>query len=396
MRVLQLGKFYPPVRGGIETVVWELAEGLSRSGLRSDVLCSNQCPHSAHEWFDSGYEVMRAASFGRLLSTSMAPAMVTQLARLHERYDLLHIHMPDPMAALAVWMTRPAVPLVVHWHSDVIRQRRTMKLYEPLQSWLLDRADAIVTTSEPYARTSHPLRPWRHKVEVVPIGVSDRGPGGQRVADKCAEIRQRFAGRKIVFSLGRMTYYKGYDVLIDAAAQLPDDCAVIVGGDGELLQHYQDMVVRRGLEHRVQLVGHIRDDDLPAYFDACDVYCMTSTVRAEAYGVAMVEAMARSRPVVATDIEGSGVPWVNLHGYTGFNLPVGQPGPLTAALNRLLKDAGLRDRLGHAARQRYLSEFNATLMTHRTAALYERLRVASQRKTGRPSALAAAGRDRPA
>ncbi|HSW07409.1 MAG TPA: glycosyltransferase [Aquabacterium sp.] len=396
LRVLQLGKFYPPVRGGIETVIWELAEGLTQAGLRSDVLCSNQRPVSMHEWFPGGYEVVRAGSFGRLLSTSMAPAMVLELARLHERYDLVHIHMPDPMAALAVWMTRPAVPLVVHWHSDVIRQRRTMKLYEPLQHWLLQRADAIVTTSEPYARTSQPLQAWRHKVEVIPIGVSDHGHRHGHLAAKTAAIRHRFAGRRIIFSLGRMAYYKGYDVLIDAATQLPDDCVVVIGGDGELLQHYQQEVDRRGIESKVCLLGHVSDDDLPAYFDACDIYCMTSTVRAEAYGVAMVEAMAHGRPVVATDIEGSGVPWVNVDGCTGFNMPVGQPGALVQALKRLLGDAALRERLGQAARQRFLCEFNASLMTRRTAALYERLRVTQARKAKRPNAVPAAERDRPA
>jgi rhamnosyl/mannosyltransferase len=167
-----------------------------------------------------------------------------------------------------------------------------------------------------------------------------------------------------------MTYYKGFDVLIDAAAALPDDCAVMIGGDGELLDYYQRMVLRRGLAGKVHLLGHINDNDLPSHFEACDVFCMPSTVRAEAYGIAMVEAMVMGKPIVASDIAGSGVPWVNLHGQTGLNVPVRDSSALAAALTRLLHDQPLREHLGAAARERYQQDFNAERMTHQTLDLY--------------------------
>ena len=373
MRVLQLSKFYQPVMGGIETVAWELTEGLNRAGLQVDVLCSNHVRETTSEIFPAGYKVVRAASMGMLLSTSMAPAMVRELCLLMKDRDILHVHMPDPMAALAIWAVRPrpSSRVVVHWHSDVIRQRRAMKLYEPLQRWLLQRADAIVTTSQAYAESSATLRPWLRKVSVIPIGISDNRQLAS--SDKVAEIHKRFGGRRIVFSLGRMTYYKGFEVLIRAAASLPDDCIVLIGGDGELLPHYRTMVSELGLNAKVRLLGHINDGDLPSYYEACDVFCMTSTVRAEAYGVTLVEAMVMGKPIVATDIVGSGVPWVNVHGVTGYNMPVGQPEPLAEALRGLLDNAGLRQSLGQAGRQRYQNEFNAQSMTRKTLDMYDNL-----------------------
>lgn len=371
MRVLQISKFYPPVMGGIESVAWELTEGLNQAGVRTDVLCANQRPRTARELAPAGYSITRAASWGMLLSTSMAPAMARLLRRLAADHDVLHIHMPDPMAAVALWVARPRSRVVVHWHSDVIRQRVALKLYEPLQNWLLGRADAIVATSAAYAEASRVLQPWRHKVAVIPIGISDNH--SQACSIQAAAIRQRFRGRRIVFSLGRMTYYKGFDVLIDAAAMLPEDSVVVIGGDGELLDSYRTMVARQGLAGKVHLLGHIDDDELASHFEACDVFCMPSTVRAEAYGVAMVEAMVMGKPIVATHIPGSGVPWVNVHGETGFNVEVRRPDELSATLNLLLADAPLRKRLGAKARQRYLQEFNAALMTQRTIGLYRRL-----------------------
>jgi rhamnosyl/mannosyltransferase len=372
VRVLQISKFYPPVMGGIESVAWELTEGLNRAGVPTDVLCAAQATRTVVEQRDTGYRVIRAGQWGMWMSTSMSPAMPLRLLGLAQDHDIIHVHMPDPMAAAAVWMARPKGRLVVHWHSDVIRQRRALKLYQPLQDWLLDRAAAIVATSEPYARASAALQRWQHKVSVIPIGISDNRP--QACSERAAAIRQRYGRRHLVFALGRMTYYKGFDVLIDAAAALPDDCVVAIGGQGELLEHYRTQVKRRGLAGKVHLLGHIPDDELASHFEACDVFCMPSTLRAEAYGVAMVEAMVMGRPIVASDIPGSGVPWVNVHGRTGYNVPVQQPRELAAALTLLLHDDSLRADMGAASRQRYLDEFAAPLMTGRMLELYRTLR----------------------
>lgn len=371
MKALQISKFYPPVMGGIESAAWELTEGLNRAGCPTNVLCSNQAVATITERFPAGYDVVRAGSLGMLLSTSMAPVMLREARRMAEACDVIHVHMPDPMAAVAVWATRPSAKLVVHWHSDVIRQRKALRFYEPLQRWLLARADAIIATSQAYAQASAPLQRWRDKVAVIPIGISDNH--AVACSEKAQAIRQRFRGRRIVFSLGRMTYYKGFDVLIEAAAALPDDAVVVIGGDGELLEQYRTVVRQKGLAGKVHLLGHISDDDLPSHFAACEVFCLSSTVRSEAYGVAMIEAMVMSKPIVASDIDGSGVPWVNVHGETGFNVPVGQPVALARALTTLLDDEALRRTFSAAARARYLSDFNADLMTRRTVALYRQL-----------------------
>jgi len=370
-RVLQISKFYPPVMGGIESAAWELTEGLNAAGLRTDVLCAHQRPVTATERFPAGYDVVRAASLGMVMSTSAAPAMLGHARRMARGCDVVHVHMPDPMAALAIWTARPRAALVVHWHSDVIRQRKALKLYEPLQNWLLARADAIVATSQAYADASAPLRRWRDKVAVIPIGISDNR--AQSNPATVQAIRQRYRGRRIVFSLGRMTYYKGFDVLIDAAAALPDDCVVLIGGDGELFEHYHDLVLERGLSGRVHLLGQILDHELVSHFEACDVFCLPSTARAEAYGVAILEGMVTGKPIVATDIAGSGVPWVNVDGVTGFNVPVFEPRALADALTRLLGDGDLRARLGAAARERYFAHFGAERMTRKTIELYEAL-----------------------
>jgi glycosyltransferase involved in cell wall biosynthesis len=370
-RTLQLSKFYPPVMGGIETVAWELTEGLNRAGMPTDVLCSHHLPRTVVDVAEAGYAIVRAASLGRVLSTSVAPAMVRELARLRDAYDVIHLHMPDPMGALAVFLTRPAAKLVVHWHSDVVRQRVAMHAYRHLQDWVLRRADAVVATSLAYAQASDALRAFQDKVTVIPIGIGDARQ--QARAETTADIRGRFPGCRLVFALGRMTHYKGFEVLVRAAERLPADCRVLIGGDGQRLAQLQRDVARRDLDDKVVLLGHVQDNELFSWFEACDVFCMPSTLRAEAYGVAMVEAMVMGRPIVASDIPGSGVPWVNQHERTGLNVPVGDADALAGALCRLLDDVPLRRRMGATARGRYQHEFRADLMTERTLDLYDAL-----------------------
>ena len=370
-RVLQISKYYAPVMGGIETVAWELAEGLNRAGVATGVLCAHQHPRTVRETAPAGYGIVRACQWGTLLSTSIAPAMASHLLRTRHDHEVIHLHMPNPMAAAALWLARPRARLVVHWHSDVVRQRRAMALYRPLERWVLQRADAIIATSPPYAHHSPALQPWQHKVVVTPIGITDRAAQvDPALRDR---IRQAHAGRRIVFALGRMVYYKGFEVLIEAAAALPNDCVVLIGGEGDLRAAKQALIEARGLQDKVHLLGHIAPAELPSHYAACDVFCMPSTVRAEAYGVSMVEAMVMGKPIVATDIPASGVPWVNHHGVTGFNVPPRNPLALARRLRQLLRDTALRERLGAGARQRYQQQFTAELMTQRIQALYHRL-----------------------
>ena len=371
MNILHLTKFYAPVTGGIETVVLELAQGMRKRGLEVDVLCSNTGRRTCHDRTAEGIAVTRAGSLGKLLSTSMSPALIAQARRLIPSYDLIHIHMPDPMAALALWAAQPKAKVVVHWHSDVVRQNLALRLYRPLQQWLLSRADAIVATSEPYAASSIWLQPWQQKTTVIPIGISDNL--GAPKPELTRQIQERFGGRDIVFALGRMTYYKGFDVLIAAAASLPPHCVIVVGGEGELLERYRAEIAERGLSQRICFIGHIPAHELSAYFAAASMFCMTSTHRAEAYGVVLLEAMATGTPVIAANVEGAAASWINQSGITGLNVPVGDVSALVGAVNRIAADKAFAAQLGRAARTRYESSFSAEAMVQSTIALYSRL-----------------------
>jgi glycosyltransferase involved in cell wall biosynthesis len=372
MRVLQLTKFFAPFRGGIESVVLELTTGLNQLGVATDVLCANHDRGSTLRESDAGgFKVTRVKSFGKLLSTSVAPAMVSELIRVADDYDVIHVHLPDPLTNLALFLARPKAKVVVHWHSDIVHQKLALSLYAPLQEWLLRRADAIIATSEPYWRDSPWLMKHGDKIRTIPIGIRDSFHG--TASPRTSEVRARFPGKTVVFALGRMVYYKGFEHLVDAAKDLPDDFTIVIGGVGELRQSLQERISLANMTHKVLLVGNIEERELQAHFDAADVFCLPSTMRSEAFGVVLLEAMSAAKPIVATNIRGSGVPWVTLDGETGINVPVGDSAALAAAIRRIAEDPALAARLGVAARQRYLDFFTADRMVDATKSVYETL-----------------------
>jgi glycosyltransferase involved in cell wall biosynthesis len=208
------------------------------------------------------------------------------------------------------------------------------------------------------------------KVTVIPIGAPPPLPPTPR---RLARVRQRHGGRRIVFALGRMTYYKGWEVLIEAARQLPPDVVVVVGGGGPELPAYRALAQRAGMADRVRFVGPLSADSVEAYFTLAELFCMASTVRAEAYGVAVLEAMARGLAVVATDIPGSGLGWLHQDRVTGLRVPAGDPSALARAITELLGAPALRERFGHAGQARWAEQFTAETMADQTLALYRRL-----------------------
>lgn len=356
-RCLQLTKFYPPFNGGIETTVRDISTGLTRRGWRVEVLCSHTKRRTVRE--QGPIAVTRVASLAQVASTSISPMLVPWLARRQSEQDVIHVHLPNPMANLALWLTRPRAKLVLHWHSDIVKQKRLLKLYEPLQAWLLKRADAIFATSSRYAESS----PWLHahmqKVRIAPSCVEDplQITTPEQRSAAVERVRAAWPGKRIVFALGRMTYYKGFDVLIEAARRLPEDVVVLIGGSGELLEPLRQQVRDAQLTDRVHLLGRVSDEDLPGYFGAAEMFCLPSLVRSEAFGLVMVEAMGHGKPVVATNIVGSGVPWVNLHGESGLNAQPGDPAGLEDCIRQILDDPALAARLGAGGRRRFETQF---------------------------------------
>ncbi len=372
MKIVHLGKYYPPDTGGIESVAASLARGTASHGHEVDVVSFGRTSSSV---LDAGARVLRHRVAKTVASQPLSAGYVIDAIRRGRRADVLHVHVPNMLAAWAALRVGPRPAVVVHWHSDVIDKGLLGRVLGPLERALLRRADVIICTSPPYAQASPILQPFASKIRVVPIGVPEQDAGTIDEATVPANLREWIGARKLVLCIGRLVPYKGYESLIDAASQVQQDAAIVVVGGGPLAGELQARIDRGGLAHRIRLAGRLDDAALAWLRRRADVFCMPSVERSEAFGVVLIEAMAIGRAVLATDIPGSGVPWVNLHGASGLNVPPNHPVELSAAMDLLLTDDALRLRLAAGARQRYEQMFTEAVSVEGTLDVYAGLRA---------------------
>ncbi len=361
LRILQVGKFYPPHMGGIETHLQALC-GALREHADVRVIVSSEDRNTIEETVDA-VPVARLSTLLTAFSTSISPGMVSRIRR--SEADLVHIHLPNPAAVMAYLASGHRGPMLVTYHSDTVKQKVLGRIFEPLLHAALRRSAAIIATSPNYLATSPVLQAFRDRCHVIPYGI-DTAQFELCDSDAVRSVRARY-GERLVISVGRLVYYKGFDVLIRAMASVRGKLVIV--GDGPLHGELQVLAARLGVTDKVVFAGEINNAGVMPYYHAADLFALASVARSEAFGIVQIEAMAAGLPVVNTSLD-SGVPFVSLDGQTGLTVPPGNPQALAVAINRLLDDEGLRQSLGQAGIRRAKQEFSLDTMLRRTLQLY--------------------------
>ena len=355
-RVVHFGKLLNPDQGGVERVSFNLARQAAFHGWPVSMVGFSA--ETQGVWQEQGVTMTGVRLWRVLASQPLGWGYVLACWRAARQADLVHVHTPNMLAAWSAWCVSWHKPVVVHWHADVINKGWMGRFFRPLERALLRRACQIVVTSRVYALASPLVQQHAHKLHVVPIGTDDYSvPVQDPKRILSPELRQQLAGRRLVLSVGRLVHYKGYGVLVEAARALPPDVLVVVVGRGALHDRLVQAVRDAGVQDKVLFTGYLDDAAVQSLLQVADVYCMPSIDRAEAFGVVQLEAMSCGVPVVTTEIEGSGVPWVNAHGVSGLNVPVGDAPALAQALLQVLEDPDLHAILGQGARARYEALF---------------------------------------
>jgi len=362
LKVVQVGKYYPPHVGGIETHLQALCERLKESH-DVQVLVAGDRRRDVDAIVD-GVAVHRLGIQFKIAGAPVCPTMPWKIRRA--RADIVHLHLPNPAGVLAILTSGYRGPLVATWHSDVVRQRRLAKMFEPIERRFLANCDALIATSPNYVESSSGLRRLRKRTVVIPYGIAVEEFRDPPAATLTA-IRRGHRG-PLLLAVGRLVYYKGFEYLVRAMAQI--DATLMLVGDGPLRHPLQCAAREFGVESRIEFLGEMQPRELVPYYHAADLFVLPSIARSEAFGIVQLEAMACGKPVVNTNLA-SGVPFASLDGVTGITVEPANAGALASAINRLLGDAPLRTAYGEAARRRVLREFTIDAMVQRTREVYE-------------------------
>ena len=123
----------------------------------------------------------------------------------------------------------------------------------------------------------------------------------------------------------------------------------MIGGKGPLTDSLKKEAAG---DSKITFLGRISDEDLIAYYLACDIFAFPSITKNEAFGIALAEGMYFNNPTVTFTIPGSGVNYVSLNGVTGIECPNGNVEALAEAIKLLQKDKKLAQKYGEAANER--------------------------------------------
>lgn len=353
MKVIHLACVAPPEIGGIGQSAAKEVSLLRARGIHADLIAPEP-PESMYGARDTERSfIKRVRPLLRVWNASILPGLQAHL----KSADLIHLHYPFYGVAEPVLLRSGSLPpIVVTYHMDAVADGLKglafgahRKLVQPL---LLKHARSVIVSSYDYAKRSGVsgfFEKYPARVKEVPFGVEtdvfSPGTGNKRrfmIPDGATSFL--FVG-----GLDRAHAFKGVRDLLEAFARLPIQTQLLIVGDGDLRASYEAIADELSVRARVQFLGRVDQESLIEVYRTADVFVFPSTSRAEAFGLAALEAEACGTPVIASDLPG--VRTVVLQGETGLLIRPKQPEELRQAMLRLHEEKTFRERLGRQARE---------------------------------------------
>lgn len=354
-KITHVTRYAYPHIGGIEAVISQINDSLPNEDFEKEVLC---CSNSEKSSFENGVKYNRCKFLFEFAANTISPEFIWKLSRVNT--DILHYHMPFIFAVIAHFIARPKYKkLYITYHSDIIGYDKIMKPFWFIYKKFIKQADKIHVLSPNIIESSKIINPYKEKCVVIPQGINLEDKSNDEEVNK---IKEKYKGRKILFSLGRLVKYKGFIYGIEAMKKV-DNAIYLIGGSGPLKKDFENYIKANHLEDKVGLLGRIEDNDLDNYYKACDIYLFPSIMQSEAFGIVQLEAMKYGKPVINTNL-GTGVNYVSIHNETGLTVEPKNSEELANAINKLLNNDNLRETFGQNARIRVEKYFNIAQIKH--------------------------------
>ncbi len=347
-------------------VLWVSTSMSTRGGIASYVRTIRDTPLWVR-WQTRHVATHRDGRPARKIVTFVSAVPQYVRALLTDRPDLVHLHMSSHGSfvrkAVLFWIARAfAIPVIVHVHGsrfDEFHDRLPAPLRRGVRS-VLTHAAAVLTLGERWAGRIRRIAPGA-RVEVVPNAVVVPAMPPPRGS---AEL-------SVVF-LGAIGERKGAFCLLEAWAKLaaewdgPLPARLTLAGDGRVAEARR-AIMELGIERSARVRDWLPAPEAAALLASADVFVLPS--QHEGQPMAVLEAMARGVCVLASDV--GGIPELVEDGRSGLLVPPDDVDSLGVALRVALMDRALRERLGAAARQRVLTEFDVDVVWRRLDALYQ-------------------------
>lgn len=389
MRVLHIVTAFPRHEGDVITP-WlvEMLRGLRSRGVEVEVFTSSykglgdqvlfgipihRFRYFLKRWENLTHEEMAVDRLGRSPLYKLLPAFylffgsvaILRLCR-REKYDVVHVHWPLPHALFGRIAARACgARLVTTYYGAEIRwaKHSCLPFLKGFLAWAARISDKVIAISN-YTRAeinsivSVPA-------EVIPytIGFPENPKSKiQKPTPGLGSGRESKKGKRAILTVGRLVERKGIRYLIDAMGLLPEslDAELVIVGGGPLRESLEAYAKEKGQGNRVKFVGRVSEEELKACYMKAAIYVQPAIVDSrgdtEMLGVVLLEAMHYGVPLVASNV--GGIPDVVKDGETGLLVPQKDPKALASAIERLLEDRKLTDKIASNARKQLASNFS--------------------------------------
>jgi len=314
---------------------------------------------------------MKRSLLYRLMPACFVVAGMVAAWRLcrRQRYDVIHVHWPFPLALFgwAAQRARPAALVTTFYGVELRWVKTAMPFFRGFLKWAARRSDRVVAIS---SYTADEVRELVHvPIEVIPYTTSLPAPTSVPHAGR------RSAGAPFtVLFVGRLVERKGVSHLVDAVSLLRSgvDLRLVIVGDGPERARIEARIREKRLDGRVAVRGRVSDAELQAAYAAADVFVLPAVIDrrgdTEGLGVVLLEAMSHRVPVIASAI--GGITDIVEDGVSGLLVPPGDGTALAAALERLARAPDLSVSLGDAGYRRLHERFSWDAITRRWLEVY--------------------------
>lgn len=368
-RITHFGKYSSLFYGGIENVVRNSINSSTFSEY--DLFSITFCKQDKTIYHNCFTEYTHKPLF-TFFSQPFSLSYINRCISIGNKSDIIHFHFPNIISIISLLYIKKSVKVLLHWHSDIVNQKFLSLLLFPLQYFLIKRANLIVCTSQNYFNHSNILRQFSNKVFILPIGIPD--PSIHQIHKQTTNNDLPFDSKsKIILSVGRLVHYKGFTHLIRAFKESNIDSILVIVGNGPLYKKLIYLIKNENLQNSVFILTNVNEFTLNYLFRRASFFCLSSLNKSEAFGIVLLEALAFGLPLITYNLKKSGVSWVNMNNYCGFQVEVNNINSFALAIREVTLNKQLRDLFSRNARSRYLSEFTLPVYNNKLNQLYKEL-----------------------
>ncbi|OGY46580.1 MAG: hypothetical protein A3J65_01255 [Candidatus Buchananbacteria bacterium RIFCSPHIGHO2_02_FULL_45_11b] len=389
MKIAIVTPTFPPYAGGIGNVAAANARELKKLGHEAVVFTPLYQPVK-EEITD-----LTIKRLPPLLKYGNA-AFVPKLGGMLKGFDIIHLHYPFFGGAEVIWLRalslglRAASPkpkaqspkLILHYHMDVVGKGFLKLFFKFHNRFILPRiikkADKVILTSLDYGQNSNLAKLMEKspaKFIEAPNGVDSKIFSPRPKDAELLKKHEIETGDKVVLFVGGLDsahYFKGVEYLIEAMARLrqaPYRWKLLIVGEGDLKPRYQDLASQLNLDKRILFAGYVANADLPKYYNLADVAVLPSVDKSEAFGLALVEAMACAKPVVASNL--AGVRSMVFDGQNGLLAKIKDPDDLAGKINYFLENPEIARQFGEAGRRKVEEKYDWVMIGRMLEKVYQ-------------------------